>query len=262
MATIFLLDRGDKGTTTTQSPIPTTTTKTTTTTTTTKPPPTFTVMISINNGESFCGGSLIKRDRVLTAHQCCLEANTFTIFLGGIYEPSRQIGKPSTTFKTHDSNRIDDGVCVIHLDAPLSGEGFRTIRLPASSQCSETFEKDKATISSWGRPSNDETSNTKPIYTDVIINEKEVCKHHYPEADTVGTICTYDTSRSGICDGHAGDPLFITEPDGLETQIGIASFGPHTDVDSRCSPDYPDGFVRVTSFLQLICDLGDVIIRH
>ncbi|CAB3384610.1 Hypothetical predicted protein [Cloeon dipterum] len=208
-------------------------------------------MISIDNGERYCGGSLIKKDRVLTTQKCCIGAETFSIFIGGIDEPRRPIGK-STKCKNHDSSNIDDGVCVIHLDAPVSGERFTTIRLPSSSQCSETFEGNKATITAWSRTLNDDPSDTRLIHTDVIVNEKKVCKWANPELSTEGTMCTRDTKEPDDCGGYAGDPLTITDTDGEETQIGIASFGPHTKADCYREIGSPDGFVRITSYQYLI----------
>ncbi|XP_065348853.1 venom serine protease Bi-VSP-like [Cloeon dipterum] len=122
----------------------------------------------------------------------------------------------------------------------------------------ETYERYKATISGWERTSNgtkipvDVTSNTRLIYTDVFVNEKKICKSIYPNVSTEKTICTYDTNGSDDCGGYVGDPLTITESDGVETQIGIASFGPHTEAECHSETGYPDGFVRVTSYSPLI----------
>ncbi|CAB3372508.1 Hypothetical predicted protein [Cloeon dipterum] len=237
-------------TTKTTTTPPTTTTSKTTTSPPPPPPPTYIIMISVNNGEWYCGGSLIKKNRVLTARQCCMGANMYTIFLVGNDEPSRQIG---TSFKsmTHDDfdlSKLDDGICVIHLDTSVSCEGVTTIRMPSRSQCSESFERYNATFSGWERSSNDDTSSTHLIHTDVIIEEKRFCKRVFPEASTERTLCTYDANGFGICNRYAGYPLTITESDGVETQIGIASFGPPPDVDG-CETHYPNGFVRVTKFL-------------
>ncbi|CAB3376971.1 Hypothetical predicted protein [Cloeon dipterum] len=215
-------------------------------------------MISINNGKRFCGGSMIKENQVLTARLCCLfGANTFSIFLGGIndYEPSRQIGK-STKYTTHYTNplaRFNDGVCIIHLDAPISGKDIAIIRLPSWSQRSKSYERYNATVSGWGRTPHDDTaSNTTRLkYTDVIVKEKTFCQRAYPGVSTRRTICTYDTNGSGICDRYAGEPLTITESDGLETIIGIVSFGPPPGYGG-CETRYPLGHVRVTAYLRWI----------
>ncbi|XP_065336820.1 collagenase-like [Cloeon dipterum] len=209
-------------------------------------------MISINNGFKVCGGSIIKENQVLTTRICCFGAYTFTIFLGGIndYEPRRQIGK-STKYTTHIFNILTgflDGVCIIFLDAPVSGKDIAIIRLPSWSQRSNTYERYKATVSGWRRTSND---GTRPKYTDVIVNEKTYCRRAYPFKSTFWTICTYDTNGSGFCDRFPGDPLTITESDGLETLIGITSFGL-----PFCDLNYPIGYVRVTSHLHLIYRLS------
>ncbi|CAB3372505.1 Hypothetical predicted protein [Cloeon dipterum] len=255
--------------TTTTIPSTTTTPPTTTitkkTTTAPPPPPIYTVIISVNNGEWYCGGSLIKKNRVLTARQCCvIGANMYTIFLGGNDEPSRQIGT-STKSLSHDiedpPTSLDDGICIIHLDAPVSCEGVTTIRMPSRSQCSESFERYNATFSGWERTSNDDTFNTHLMHTNVIIKENTFCKRVYPKASTERNLCTYDTNGFGICNGHVGDPLTITESDGVETQIGIASFGPHTDLDGYCDPYDPNGFIRVTKYLFKIGLFAGLVFR-
>ncbi|CAB3388831.1 Hypothetical predicted protein [Cloeon dipterum] len=250
-ATIFfLLARGEIGecsdsVTTTQSPISTTTT---TTTTTTQPPPPLTTT-TITTQPSL----------VLTAGPCCDEAKSFTIFLSGIDKPSRQIGKSTIYVKDNriDLSNLDYGVCTIHLDAPVSAKGITTIRLPSRSQRSDTFEKFNATVSGWGRTSIDDNSL---IYTDVIIKEKTFCQQVYPEVGAERTLCTYDTNGLGICDGLVGDPLTITDSDGVETQVGYASFGPSRK-EGGCKTYYPNGYVRVTAYLDLIEIFGDVDIR-
>ncbi|XP_065336328.1 brachyurin-like [Cloeon dipterum] len=218
------------------------------------------------DGSGFCGGSLIKEDKVLTAAHCCDGTGNFEAHLGAqnIYdesEPTLQIGT-STNGQMHENYSpftLNNDLCVIHLDAPISGEGIGLIRLPSRSQVGETFEGVAATSSGWGRPS-DADPNISPElkYVDVTIMSNAECSSYFGSTITANHICIDTAGGSGgVCNGDSGGPLTITETDGGKTQVGITSF-----VSSAgCESGSPHGYCRVTGYLDWLEQNAGVTIR-
>ncbi|CAB3389076.1 Hypothetical predicted protein [Cloeon dipterum] len=212
--------------------------------------------VLISNRRKFCVGSLIKEDKVLTAAQCCYGGRFFRIVLGGnnlhIDEPSRQIVWPTkaTIHESYNPSTFENDICIIHLDFPVSGQGIAPVRLPSCCLLSETFAGRTATISGWELTSDGESSTitAQLVRRNVTVLENGVCRLAYP-IDSSKTICA--KGISGICNGDAGGPLTITECDGVETQIGIASFGPPL-VHGGCRSNYPDGYTRITEYIDWI----------
>ncbi|CAB3372507.1 Hypothetical predicted protein [Cloeon dipterum] len=228
----------------------------------------FLVHISVNNGRKLFSGSLIKEDKVLTSAQCCSGGRIFHILVGANNhvddEPSHQLVR-STKCTIHESYNpfsLENDICIIHLDFPVKGKGIETIRLPSHSQVSECcFVGWAATVSGFRLAQKGADGMwAAPFYSNVSITENQTCRLAYP-VDTSTIFCA--KGLSGVCDEDAGNPLTITECDGVQTQIGIASFGPHPPpVDGSCGrTDYPDGYVRLSATLDWMQRVAGVPIR-
>ncbi|XP_065336699.1 collagenase-like [Cloeon dipterum] len=196
-----------------------------------------------------CGGSLIKKDKVLTAAHCCLGATSFEIYLGTNNE--KVVRSERTTIHEHfNQSNYANNICIIHLDEEVdSGEGIATIRLPSRSACSATFERRKATVSGWGFISKNETAmKVELMHADVIIMHNDLCRKIY-EQFTAETLCA--ASSSFDCFGEFAGQLTIIESDGEETQVGIASHCPEPE-EGGCGSRFPDVYTRITEYLDWI----------
>jgi secreted trypsin-like serine protease len=61
------------------------------------------------------------------------------------------------------------------------------------------------------------------------------------------TICGFGGKDTGVCSGDSGGPMTVTE-NGKHVVVGVASF----IIDDCANGDYPDVFMRVTSFMPWI----------
>ncbi|CAB3372509.1 Hypothetical predicted protein [Cloeon dipterum] len=235
--------------------------------------PLYQVMIVINPGlqSAICGGSLIKQDKVLTLAHCCLGGTSFAVYLGTNNRDNSEItqkvvgSERATIHERYNASSNANDLCIIHLDREVRGQDITTIRLPSRSQVAVTFERQKALVSGWNLTKIDENiTKVIMLQAEVTIILNNVCKKVYPQFTGTETLCAY-ASRGDDCDyGHIPGMLTIFEFDGVETQIGIGSYGPPEIEEAAagdCGSRLPDVYVRLTEYLDWIEKWTGVTIR-
>lgn len=101
-----------------------------------------------------------------------------------------------------------------------------------------------AILIGWGRTVNggDAANNLQQLAVNTMINEE--CEESWGSFVGDDQICTYVGADKGACGGDSGSPLL----DADQNQIGIASF----ILQGGCAQDFPDVFVRVSSYTEWI----------
>jgi secreted trypsin-like serine protease len=166
-----------------------------------------------------------------------------------------QVNIVSTEIKVHedyDGDEIINDVGLIKLpEAVTLNDAIKPVSLPSKADASNTFTDETARVSGWGLTDGfgDELSDVLN-YVDVKVISNQECEQFFSSLLS-SILCTSGDEETGSCSGDSGGPLVIND-----VQIGVVSFGV-----IFCSPGYPSGFSRVTSFLDWIETNSDVQIK-
>lgn len=79
-----------------------------------------------------------------------------------------------------------------------------------------------------------------------IISYSDCVKYYSSLIIKETTICAQGNDRESVCNGDSGGPLVLKSDN--RTLIGVTSFGQA----SGCDMGVPQGFSRITSYLQWI----------
>jgi len=200
-------------------------------------------------GEGMCGGTIISKNKILTAQHCTRgnRPSTFEVYVGvqnleevgnnfkrvcGLAEPDEYQYHPYH----HD-------IAILTLCEELEfSESVRPICLPDSND--EKFTDDKAVATGWGRTS--ETGDISQALQTVnlkIYNNKKCNKSYRGISDW--HICASAKGKDA-CQGDSGGPLAVKQ-NGRYTLVGVTSFG------NGCARDgFPGVYARVSYFLDFI----------
>ena len=201
---------------------------------------------------SWCGGSVISNNFVMTAAHCVDGVSKATIYYGATVRtsPEKTLSVDKAAFIIHEgwnSKTLKNDIALIRTSAITYTTKIQAVKLPAIASSYSTYAGDEVIASGWGRTSDSSGVSSTLNYAvmEVITNSK--CSNTYGSTITSSNLCVSTPGGVSTCQGDSGGPLVLKS---TKVQVGVVSFG----AAAGCAKGYPAAFTRVTSFLPWIAD--------
>lgn len=208
---------------------------------------------------TFCGGTMIADDVLLTAAHCFLDRRTGKVNqtelqateiisrTDDLKHPGKKNGLAKLVIASgagaYNLTTMANDLLVLKTTGKMSGAN---IRLPSPGK---TFVGLRSHVSGFGRTSDSGPMSSHLMYTTGKILPDSACSSVYGSGYQSKTmICAGDLAGGrDSCQGDSGGPLVVYESDGKPTLVGIVSFG------VACGRRrVPAVYTRVTSQLPFI----------
>ncbi|KAJ2664756.1 hypothetical protein IWW48_000704 [Coemansia sp. RSA 1200] len=190
----------------------------------------FIVYLQNKAEKTFCGGSIISDDWVITAAHCIktASADDIKLYIGmAEYNPDPSKATAVTSVTVHpaydDSSMVND-LALLKLGSPITSSGnSSTISIDTTS----VGDGVTVTALGWGYTSENGSSSSKNLKK---ADLKTLSQAECGAKDTKFTgndgarICVAADTGSDTCPGDSGGPL-IRQVDGNNVLVGITSFG-------------------------------------
>ncbi|XP_055842301.1 brachyurin-like [Episyrphus balteatus] len=209
-----------------------------------------------DEGKSWCGGTLISEQWIISAAHCAEGVNSADVYLGATNrtdrsEAGQQIVKVEKdniiVHEAWDRERLLNDISLFKLPNALElSDYIKPAKLPESGDTS-TYQGKKAIASGWGRDSDSARGASEVLrWIEVPIMANNLCGIYYMGNIKDTNICINTRGRKSTCNGDSGGPLVLA--DGSDTLIGATSFG----IVFGCEVQFPGVFTRITSYLDWI----------
>ncbi|OAA60848.1 chymotrypsin-like proteinase 5A precursor [Cordyceps fumosorosea ARSEF 2679] len=205
------------------------------------------------NGSHNCGGTLIRRDVVLTAGHCLMDvvprtltvvAGSHSVKTGGV---ERNVSQGITNPDFDSIKRIND-IALLKLAAPF--DLTPAIQTVAPFPRQEVDAGTNVTAYGWGYST--WPGRTRPDelhFVQLSTITTAACNDAYRAYDgkniTDNQVCT-GTGGRGTCQGDSGGPLVWVDGNNKTYQVGLTSFG------VPCGNEYPDVFTKINPYQKWI----------
>jgi len=205
----------------------------------------------IMNSGSFCGGSLIRADVVLTAAHCVDSASSVEVTAGAHriqqIEPSQQtiVSRNIIVHENWDPSTLSYDIALVILPTKFNLDDTVQLVNIRSASCPDSALDDvQSTISGWGKTS-DSSNSISPVLkvASEPIMSNSVCKFYFGSYITNSHICFDGSNGNSGCNGDSGGPMTVGSGSNLE-QVGIASFVSGLG----CESTYPTAYTRVSCY--------------